>query len=116
MSIVPTDIKKTVGFIFQEQSAISEKLELHPLGTGFFVGIQQGNINFCYFVTAKHVLCERDGSIRDVVWIRLNRKTLDSSGNEFFHIRVPYRNEQGRPTWIFHEDALVDPCCSALCS
>ncbi|WP_437371899.1 hypothetical protein [Maribacter litoralis] len=72
---IPTELKKTVGFIYAKDSNDN----LRPQGTGFFVSISDSIngqfVGAIYFVTAKHVL-KRNTKFRDNIFIRLN--TLDS--------------------------------------
>lgn len=67
------EIKKSVSFIFIKNN----KGDLAANGTGFFVGIKNEKNNErynVYFVTAKHVLQNKDGEyLKDIV-LRLNKK------------------------------------------
>lgn len=77
MSSIITEIKKSVSFIFIQ----NVKGELIPNGTGFFVGVKNENNtdrSNIYFVTAKHVLQDKDGNYHREIVLRLNRKTGDS--------------------------------------
>lgn len=70
------EIKKSVSFIFLPDGADKVKAN----GTGFFVGVKHaGNERFSvYFVTAKHVLQDKDGNYLSEVILRLNKKGGDS--------------------------------------
>ena len=71
------EIKKSVSFIFVPEG--TDKLK--PNGTGFFVGVknkENGNIFNVYFVTAKHVLKDKDGNYLTEIVLRLNKKDRDS--------------------------------------
>lgn len=65
-------IKKSVSFIF-----ITDKDGgLRPNGTGFFVGVKNEsnkNVFNVYFVTAKHVLQDRQGNYLTDIILRLNK-------------------------------------------
>lgn len=71
------EIKKSVSFIFVPDG--DDKLK--PNGTGFFVGVknkEDKNIFNVYFVTAKHVLKDKDGNYLPEIVLRLNKKDNDS--------------------------------------
>lgn len=71
------EIKKSVSFIFIQ----NQKGEFVPNGTGFFVGVKnEVNQEFfnVYFVTAKHVLQDKNGNYLPEIMLRLNKKTGDS--------------------------------------
>jgi len=67
------EIKKSVSFIFVPEGA--DKLK--PNGTGFFVGVKNEdneNIFNVYFVTAKHVLKDKDGNyLAEIVLLATQR-------------------------------------------
>ncbi len=67
------EIKKSVSFIFIKND---QGLWI-PNGTGFFVGVknEQNPLNFnIYFVTAKHVLQDKEGKYLIEIALRLNTK------------------------------------------
>ncbi|MCH7648990.1 MAG: hypothetical protein IIA83_10335 [Thaumarchaeota archaeon] len=69
-------IKKCVGFLFIQQNK-----KIIAIGTGFFVGVPSGydtNISYMYFVTAKHVLQNKDGNFYEIFGIRLNKHSGNS--------------------------------------
>jgi hypothetical protein len=71
------DIKKSVSFIFIPDGTN----RLKPNGTGFFVGVKHvdnENVFSVYFVTAKHVLQDKDGRYFPEIVLRLNKKEGDS--------------------------------------
>lgn len=71
------EIKKSVSFIFTPEGTDKFK----PNGTGFFVGVkneENENIFNVYFVTAKHVLKDKDGDYLAEIVLRLNKKDGDS--------------------------------------
>ncbi|WOD42517.1 S1 family peptidase [Hwangdonia lutea] len=99
---IPTEIKKTVGFIYAKDKFGKVK----PQGTGFFVSVSD-SINgqprsAFYFVTAKHVL-KQNKTFRDTILIRLNTKdSLSEYGRLELHPNGVNKN-------IFiHADKTVD--------
>ncbi|HOJ33241.1 MAG TPA: serine protease [Candidatus Hydrogenedentes bacterium] len=70
------EIKKSVSFIFIPDNTD----RLKPNGTGFFVGVKhEYDEKFSvYFVTAKHVLQDKNGKYLPEVVLRLNKKEGDS--------------------------------------
>jgi len=71
------EIKKSVSFIFIPEGTDKFK----PNGTGFFVGVKHAdteNTFSVYFVTAKHVLKDKDGNYLPEIVLRLNKKEGDS--------------------------------------
>ncbi|MEF3078856.1 S1 family peptidase [Winogradskyella poriferorum] len=99
---IPTEIKKTVGFIYAKDNFGKVK----PQGTGFFVSVSD-SINgqlksSLYFVTAKHVI-KRDTIFRDTILVRLN---LKDSLSEYGMIKL---HSKGANKNIFtHKDKTVD--------
>lgn len=72
-----SEIKKSVSFIFIS----NDKGELVPNGTGFFVGVKNEvnkKTSNVYFVTAKHVLQDKNGNYFPEIILRLNKRTGDS--------------------------------------
>jgi len=93
-----TDIKKSVSFVFVGD----EKGNLTPYGTGFFVGVklESDEKQFSvYFVTAKHVLQDKQGNYFPEIVLRLNTLTGDSR-----LIRLLL----GKIEIFVHEDSDVD--------
>ena len=76
---VPTEIKKTVAFVYFTNDPTNSL----PDGTGFFVSVAHTNLQFGYFVTAKHVLRPppRNEWLASV-YIRINR--LDGASEKVF--------------------------------
>jgi hypothetical protein len=76
-----------------------------PLGTGFFVGFPDArggpDYTFVYFVTAKHVLRDFDGSFLRTVKLRVNLKTTVGSSQVDFTEDIPVSDENGKLLW-FH--------------
>ena len=71
------EIKKSVSFIFIPEGTDKFK----PNGTGFFVGVKHTDnesVFSVYFVTAKHVLKDKDGNYLPEIVLRLNKKEGDS--------------------------------------
>src|SRR3989344_7101912 len=71
------EIKKSVSFIFIPEGTDKFK----PNGTGFLVGVKHAdteNVFSVYFVTAKHVLKDKDGNYLPEIVLRLNKKEGDS--------------------------------------
>lgn len=71
------EIKKSVSFIFVPEGV--DKLK--PNGTGFFIGVkneENENIFNVYFVTAKHVLKDKNGNYLAEIVLRLNKKDGNS--------------------------------------
>lgn len=71
------EIKKSVSFIFLPDGVDKVKAN----GTGFFVGVKHAdteNVFSVYFVTAKHVLKDKDGNYLPEIILRLNKKEGDS--------------------------------------
>ena len=71
------EIKKSVSFIFIPEGTDKFK----PNGTGFFVGVKHAdteNTFSVYFVTAKHVLKDKDGNYLPEIVLRLNKKEGNS--------------------------------------
>lgn len=100
---IPTDIKKTVAFVYAKNSAG----EIVPDGTGFFIGIRdttKGDIYSVYFVTAKHVLQYGDDKkYLDKVYLRLNKKdsSSESKGLNLFTSGI-------NKNIYIHNDSTVD--------
>jgi len=67
------EIKKSVSFIFIPEGTDKFK----PIGSGFFVGVkneENENSFNVYFVTAKHVLRDKDDNYLAEIVLRLNKK------------------------------------------
>lgn len=95
------ETKKTVVFIF----ATDQRGELVPMGTGFFAGVRANpgaDNSFLYLVTAKHVLADNSGSIRQNLFVRLNKK---DTGSEVLHLDTSISGHQAIFT---HTDPMVD--------
>ncbi len=71
------EIKKSVSFIFIPEGTDKFK----PNGTGFFVGVKHADneqVFSVYFVSAKHVLKDKDGNYLPEIVLRLNKKDDNS--------------------------------------
>jgi len=71
------EIKKSISFVFIE----NDEKKIIPNGTGFFVSIPNeidSNQHHIYFVTAKHVLKDKDENFYKKIILRLNKKTGES--------------------------------------
>lgn len=105
--IPPADMKKTVGFIFGQAHVKDATGTTHTidaaLGTGFFVLYPdtRGGPDwvFVYFVTAKHVLKDTDGTFVKKIRVRLNL-LQEQNGVDFDYQDVPVSDEQGRLIWF----------------
>lgn len=97
---VPPIIKDVVTFVF----APGDKGTYLPLGTAFFVGIEEERPHrgFGYLVTAKHVLQDRTRRLLPSVFIRLNKK---AGGAEI--IEIPLAGRDAPPVYQ-HPDQDVD--------
>lgn len=97
---IPQEVKKCVAFIFTGEKADS----LKPYGTGFFVSIQDSidSVIYGYFVTAKHVLKDKNNNYFENIFIRLNKKNGSSDT-----IAVPLFNK-GKPKFVVDIDPTVD--------
>jgi hypothetical protein len=113
--LLPPDMKKTVGFIFGKghlKDDTGKRIELDgALGTGFFVywPDEKGGPNwgYIYFVTAKHVLKDDDGTFLKSVRVRLNVLTpKDQIG--FDYIDVPVTDAKGQLAWFQDTDDPKD--------
>lgn len=96
-----SNLKKCVAFIF----SLNSKGEYQPRGTGYFVSVptkKDTTKSFIYFVTAKHVIQNKDKTFRNSIYLRLNL-TTDSS--EF--VQVPLITFPDRYFEI-HQDSTVD--------
>lgn len=97
----PSEIKSSVGFIFVTKRGVQ-----YAIGTGFFVGVESPNKKrvFLYFVTAKHVLFDKEaGNWHKGVSIRLNLKDGTSE-----NVPVPIRLSGRDKSVLTHDDANVD--------
>lgn len=99
-SSVPALVKEVVTFLFLK----GEKGAYLPLGTAFFVGIEeeQPHRGYGYLVTAKHVLQDPAKRFFPSVFIRLNKK---AGGAEI--VEIPLRGSDAPPVYQ-HPDAEVD--------
>src|SRR5258708_40047715 len=83
-----------------------------PLGTGFFVGYPDRRLgagyNFCYLVTAKHVLQDVDGTFLASVTVRLNLKSPTGDSEVGFIRDIPVTDAQGNLLWFHSEDPAED--------
>lgn len=97
---VPALIKEAVTFVFLK----GEKGAYLPLGTAFFVGLEeeQPHRGYGYLVTAKHVLQDPARRFFPSVFIRLNKR---AGGAEI--IEIPLRGSDAPPVYQ-HPDADVD--------
>ena len=71
------EIKKSVSFIFIPEGTDKFK----PNGTGFFVGVKHADneqVFSVYFVSAKHVLKDKNGNYLPEIVLRLNKKDDNS--------------------------------------
>jgi hypothetical protein len=69
---IPKEYKKTVVFIFVKDDNDS----IVPNGTGFFIGKSDSidNLEFCYLVTAKHVIqYPKSNRFYDSIYIRIDK-------------------------------------------
>lgn len=119
-----SDQKKAVVFIFGTihplnpdktpmTDAIGNRVAVAvPLGTGFFVTYPDGRLgagyNFCYLVTAKHVLLDGDGTFLSSVTIRLNLKSPVGDSEVGFIRDIPVTDAQGFLLWFHSEDPAED--------
>ncbi len=87
-------IKKSVTFIFHKKGN-----EMCPLGTGFFVILNYGELRAIYLVTAKHVICDINGNILTDLHIKLNTKKGTAEYVSLIDNLL---------TTLFHEDTNVD--------
>jgi hypothetical protein len=91
-------VKKSVAFVF----LLDDQDKVVPYGTGFFARIRQEHNpkrGVGYFVTAKHVLQDRNGNFLNNIIIRMNG--LDGKAN-FTKL------ELNQTTIFTHEDKSVD--------
>jgi len=106
---IPSDIKKTVAFIFQADAKGEVMRDAKgnpvPCGTGFFVAVQNTPPRagiYGYLVTAKHVLTSPEGRFFSRVFLRLNKLKGDAQ-------YVPLDLAQdGRSIIFTHSDPTVD--------
>jgi hypothetical protein len=92
-----SQVKKCVTFVFLKD----DNGNFYPIGTGFFVGKQQGETKeyYGYIVTAKHVLQDENGIIRETVYLRFNKHDKTSG-----FVRI-----QTNKTEIYtHQDTDID--------
>jgi hypothetical protein len=113
--VLPSDLKKTVGFIFgkvhvKDQTGTEHTLE-SALGTGFFIAWpdERGGPGwgYFYFITAKHVLKDSDGKFLNTVRIRLNLKSQTGQQN-FDYLDVPVADDKGNLIWYQDLEDLRD--------
>src|SRR5579872_980551 len=106
--------KETVAFVFgtvhlKDPQGHPAAIEM-ALGTGFFVSYPDTrggpDFGFFYFVTAKHVLRDIDGSFLSSVRLRLNLKS-SAADPGFDFINVPVTDKNGNLLW-FHTDNDAD--------
>ncbi len=97
---VPPVVKDVVTFVFLK----GDKDTYLPLGTAFFVGIEEEKPHrgFGYLVTAKHVLHDERQQRHPSVYIRLHRKAGDAE-----IIEIPLVGKEAPPVYV-HPDPLVD--------
>lgn len=97
---VPPMIKDVVTFVF----AKGDKGTYLPLGTGFFVGIEEERPHrgHGYLITARHVLQDKARRFFPSVFIRLNKK---AGGAEI--IEIPLAGRDAPPVYQ-HPDPDVD--------
>jgi hypothetical protein len=89
------EIKKSVSFIY----SYDEKQNPVPIGTGFFVGVKMHNTDqfHVYFVTAKHVVQDKQKKYLSKIFLRLNQLNGDAG-------LIPLNDL----TFIEHDDNDVD--------
>lgn len=98
-ALLPPHVKDIVTFIFIK----NPNGEIVPVGTGFFIGVKSEydpHRSFCYLVTAKHVLRDKNGEYYNSIYIRLNKKNGDSEMGEL--------SLKDRGIVFFHKDFDVD--------
>ncbi|MBI4344467.1 MAG: trypsin-like peptidase domain-containing protein [Euryarchaeota archaeon] len=98
--VIPPDLKKTIGFIFIETSQGPM-----PIGTGFFVKVQDRETSYVYFVTAKHVI-----QGQKEVLVRLNTRDWDPASPEpgMVFTKLQVKDAQGNLVWATHPDPAID--------
>lgn len=110
---LPPEVKDVVTFIFQsdKDGNVVKDAANKPvaMGTGFFVAVPgAAGSQYGYLVTAKHVLKEPDGSFRQKINIRLNKKDGEI---EFIPLDI---TKDGKTLVWEHTDKSVDiavlPC------
>jgi len=94
---IPHDVLNCVCFLGVKLSGGKDAGKFLPLGTGFFVGINQEEWDFLYLVTARHVLDEatRSGCALEA---RLNKRN-----GGFAYIKLALKDQ-----WITWKDDAVD--------
>ena len=98
--VIPPDLKKTIGFIF-----IETPQGPMPIGTGFFVKVQDKETSYVYFVTAKHVI-----QGQKEVSVRLNTRDWDTASPEpgMVFTKLQVQDAQGNLVWATHPDPAID--------
>lgn len=108
-------IKKTVVYIFSGEVHGEQLTSIHPLGTGFFVGVphhERRGQAWLYLVTAKHLLKpnpDREEYRRELV-LRVNLRNWSSSSDRpgAALARIPVLNEENSLLWAIHSNPAVD--------
>jgi hypothetical protein len=105
-SIIPTDITKTVVFIYKDAAGTPAQAQ----GTGFMVSIPSSgdpNRSWVYLVTAQHVVHTNandfNSPLFSQLWVRVNNK---SGGSAMYKIGIIPSGEG--QTVFFHSDPSVD--------
>ena len=69
---IPDSILKTVCFLAVKVKAGENAGKFLHLGTGFFVGIKEGNLTFPYLFTARHVIDDAKKYNFEKIYLRMN--------------------------------------------
>lgn len=112
-------IKRTVVYIFSGRVHGERLTSVHPLGTGFIVGVPHRQaelrtgeqvLGWPYIVTAKHVLKRSLEEYRTEIFIRANLRDWSPSSNRIgvgFQ-RIPILDNEGNLQWAIHSNSAVD--------
>ena len=93
---IPISVNKSVAFIVKPEG--NENI---PIGTGFFVGYkypEKNDVHYIFFVTAKHVLYDKQGNQHSHLLLRMNDKATGLAKD--FDIINPN-------AWFFHENTTA---------
>ena len=101
---IPQQVHKCVAFVTAEfpPDSSNEQPSIKLIGTGFFIKhtyAENPNRQYVFFITAKHVILNKEGKILNKIYLRMNDVETNHA-KDFDLVNT-------RP-WFFHPDKSVD--------
>lgn len=73
---IPNELIKCVCYLCVKIQGGDNKGKYQTLGTAFFIGVQEGEWDFTYLITARHLLEDAERIGHDILYARINTKMM----------------------------------------